>query len=162
MAWKVEVFAVFLMCIFGQFVLLRKDFKPEMLTQIIVSTLMGSLIGFFDSYLPVFQTTPTRILGLVTAIISIGIGSSIVVDMKLIANPADSFANIIGLKLGRGLGFGKNVFDVLFISVSALLGLIFRGKIMAIGIGTVCCMIFTGRAIAVFQHFFKKKLEYFI
>ena len=34
------------------------------------------------------------------------------VNMKLVPNPADALAATIGDKLGKGMGIGKNVFDV--------------------------------------------------
>lgn len=158
----VTSFLTYLTCIFLQFVILRKDFKPEMLLQILLSFLTSFFIGIFDTFLPDLTTMGARVIGLAVGISCTGIGSSIIVDMKLIANPADSLANLIGIKLKRGFGFGKNVFDFAFLATTAVIGLVCRGRILGIGIGTVCAMIFTGRVIALFQKLFKEKTEYFI
>ena len=43
--------------------------------------------------------------------------------------------------------------------ISIVIGMIGAGHIVGIGIGTVVAMICTGRVIAVFNHFLKKKIE---
>ena len=67
-------------------------------------------------------------------------------------NPADGLANIIGTKLGHGFGFGKNIIDFISITVSIIIGLVAKGSIIGIGIGTVITMIMTGRVIALLQN----------
>ena len=54
---------------------------------------------------------------------------------------------------------GKNLFDFSAIVISIVIGMIGAGHIVGIGIGTVVAMICTGRVIAVFNHFLKKKIE---
>ncbi len=155
-------FLVYLICIFVQFLMLRKAFGPERLLQIVLSFVTSFFIGIFDVFIPVINSFPLKFIGLAFAIICIGTGSSLIVDMELTTNPADALAHLIGEKTGRGFGFGKNVFDFSAFIVTVVGGLLFEGKILCIGVGTICAMIFTGRVIALFQKLFKEKLRYFV
>ena len=57
------------------------------------------------------------------------------------------------------MGFGKNLFDFSAIVISLAIGLIGAGRPVGIGIGTVIAMVCTGRVIAAFNHFAKKKID---
>ena len=81
------------------------------------------------------------------------------VDMKLIANPADALADTVGSLMGRDVGFGKNVIDVISVTVSCAIGLVFDGKIVGIGIGTVATMILTGRLVSFFRILLEQKIQ---
>lgn len=54
--------------------------------------------------------------------------------------------------------FTKNCFDLFNICITVTIGLVFVGKIVGAGIGTVCAVIAVGRVIAVFNHFFMDTL----
>ena len=100
-----------------------------------------------------------RLALLVLAIILTGIGAALTVDVNIVPNPADGLARVLGEKCGKNMGFGKNLFDFSAIVISIVIGMIGAGHIVGIGIGTVVAMICTGRVIAVFNHFLKKKIE---
>ena len=51
----------------------------------------------------------------------------------------------------KGFGFGKNLFDGISIVISLIIGFVFTGGILGIGLGTVISMIFTGRVIALLE-----------
>ena len=54
---------------------------------------------------------------------------------------------------------GKNLFDFSAIVISLAIGFVGAGRPVGIGIGTVIAMVCTGRVIAAFNHFAKKKIE---
>ena len=56
-------------------------------------------------------------------------------------------------------GSARNAPGAPAIVISIVIGMIGAGHIVGIGIGTVVAMICTGRVIAVFNHFLKKKIE---
>lgn len=68
-------------------------------------------------------------------------------------------AATIGDKLGKGMGIGKNVFDVTCFCTSGIIGLVFTRHIIGLGIGTVLAVIFTGRVIAVYNYFLKHPMQ---
>ena len=59
----------------------------------------------------------------------------------------------------KGMGIGKNVFDVTCFCMSGIIGLVFTRYIIGLGIGTVLAVIFTGRVIAVYNYFLKYPMQ---
>ena len=88
---------------------------------------------------------------LILAIVITGVGASLTVGMKIVPNPADGLASVIGEKCHKGFGFGKNFFDGISIVISLIIGFVFTSDILGIGLGTVISMIFTGRVIALLE-----------
>lgn len=131
-----------------QILLLRKDFKIYQLLQIVMSLVTSFFIDIFDRMIPAVTPAFGRILILFLAIILTGIGAALTVGMEIIPNPADGLANVIGQKLNKGFGLGKNIFDFSCLVLSVIISLCFAGHITGIGIGTILSMIFTGRVVA--------------
>lgn len=132
-----------------QILLLGKQFKIYQLLQIPMCFITSSSIGLYDKILPMAEGWPAKIMMLILGIVITGIGAAITVGMKIVPNPADGLANVIGMKLHKDFGFGKNVFDFISLIISLAIGLIFTGGIIGIGLGTVAAMILTGRVIAI-------------
>jgi uncharacterized membrane protein YczE len=128
-----------------------RDFPPHQFMQILMSFGTSFFIQIFDDILPVGETWLQKGIMLAAAIVITGIGASLTVGMHTIPNPADGLASIIGMKLGRNFGFGKNVLDLSCIGVALAIGLIFEHSLLGISVGTVIAMIFTGRVIALVQ-----------
>lgn len=107
--------------------------------------------GFYSSF-------PGRIVTLIIAITLTGIGAAVSLNMRLIPNPGDGIVQAISDCIGKSVGFTKNCFDLFNITLTTCVGMIFAGHLIGIGIGTVLAVIGVGRVIAVFNHFFKKKM----
>ena len=71
-------------------------------------------------------------------------------DGKLVQVLADTF--------GIGTGLMKNCVDAFCIVLSLIMGLLFAGKPVGIGIGKVCAVMLVGRVIALFHHIFGKAM----
>ena len=93
------------------------------------------------------------------AIILTGIGAAVTVDVNIVPNPADGLARVLGERCGKNMGFGKNLFDFSALVISLAIGMIGAGRPVGIGSGTVVAMVCTGRVIALFNYFGKKKIE---
>ncbi len=93
------------------------------------------------------------------AIVCTGIGAAMSVNMKLIANPCDSFVHMAGELSGKGMGFAKNIFDLINVSITFVIGLCAGHLFIGIGLGTVLTVIFTGRVIALFNRIARKKID---
>ncbi len=152
-------FVYYAFLIFLQFLLLPKDFSIVQCGQIICAFLTSAFIQLFDLILPSPDGMPFRLLLLFVAIFLTGLGASITVGMKLVPNPADALANIIGKKIGRDLGLGKNILDAVCIILAVILGLAFSGSLLGIGIGTAVSVLFTGRVMALVQGFTNRLYE---
>lgn len=94
-----------------------------------------------------------RVMALVLAVILTGIGAAMSLNMRIIANPGDGIVQAIADCIYRSVGFTKNCFDLVNITVTITVSLIFAGHLVGIGVGTVLAVIGVGRTIAVFNHF---------
>lgn len=100
-----------------------------------------------------------RILFLLIAVVLTGIGAAMSLNMRLIPNPGDGIVQAIADCSGKETGFVKNCFDVFNISITIAAGMIFAGKIIGIGIGTLAAVIGVGRTISAFNHFVRGKMD---
>ncbi len=153
-------FVFYCFCVLIEAILKGKEFKLYELLQIPMSLVTSVFINIFDRYLNIVpDTLGQKLLVLFFAIVVTGIGAATMVNMKLVPNPADALAAMIGDKLGKGMGIGKNVFDVTCFCTSGIIGLVFTRHIIGLGIGTVLAVIFTGRVIAVYNYFLKHPMQ---
>lgn len=146
LAWGTFLYYLFLILV--QFLLLKKNFQTVQLLQVFTSFLTSFFIQFYDTILPQPDGLVWRVLGVFLGVLLTGIGASITVVMQLIPNPADALANTIGFVLKKSFGFGKNLLDLVCISLAVLVGLTFGRGLLGVGIGTLIAMILTGRVVA--------------
>ena len=92
------------------------------------------------------------------ALIFTGIGAAMSLSMRLVPNPGDGLVQVLADAFGIGTGLMKNCVDAFCIVLSLILGLLFAGKPVGIGIGTVCAVMLVGRVIALFHHIFGKAM----
>ena len=99
-----------------------------------------------------------QLLVLLAALVFTGIGAAMSLNMRIVPNPGDGIVQAISDCIHKSVGFTKNCFDLFNVTLTVCIGLICRGHLIGIGIGTVLSMIGVGRVIAVFNHFTKDKL----
>ncbi len=157
--FSVMTFIYYVFLIVLQWIMLRKDFQHIQWLQIVSSLITSGFIQVFEDVLPNFHATALRWIFLIVAIALTGIGASLVVGMHYVPNPADGFASVLGMKLKKSFGFGKNVLDFSSIAISIALGLIFTHHLLGIGWGTIVGMVLTGRVVAWFQPVSNKIFE---
>lgn len=136
---------------------LRKVLWKDLL-QIPFSLAFSLLLNVFGGIIPVAEHVGAQIVMLVLAIVCTGIGAARIVDMHLIPNPADGLAQTLGMVTKKGMGLGKNLLDCSCVGISAVIGLVARGRLIGIGIGTIAAMIGVGRVVALFNRCFETKL----
>lgn len=136
---------------------LRKVIWKDLL-QIPFSLAFSLLLNVFGGIIPVAEHVGAQIVMLVLAIVCTGIGAAMIVDMHLIPNPADGLAQTLGMVTKKGMGLGKNLLDCSCVGISAVIGLVARGRLIGIGIGTIAAMIGVGRVVALFNQCFETKL----
>ena len=153
-------FIVYTVFVLIQFIIKGKNRDLKDILQIPFSLLFSVLINYFSGILDFNYTTIWQnLILLFAAIVVTAIGAAMMVNMKLIPNPADGLAQAIGDIFKKGLGFGKNALDITCVVTTCIIGLVLSGKIVAIGIGTVIAMIGVGRAIAIFNKIFKENMD---
>jgi uncharacterized membrane protein YczE len=145
---------LYIVFVIAEFVLKGKNCKLFDLLQIVVSIIFTRVINFFDSYINLqLDNLWQKLIVLFFAILFTGIGAAVSVNMRIVPNPGDGIVAAVADKIHKKMGITKNIFDIGCIIVSGALGLIFRGKFVGIGIGTVLAMIFVGRVVALVNHF---------
>lgn len=133
--------------------------------QIPLSIVFTRFLNVFSLVLPAFpeenMTAPVmvqRLLILLLALLCTGIGAAMSLNMRIVPNPDDGIVQAISDCIHRSVGFTKNCFDVLNVTITIVISLVCTGRLHGIGIGTVLAVILVGRTIAVFHHFTKEKL----
>ncbi len=136
------------------------------LLQIPLSIIFTRFLNIFSMLLPEFSYQTQTISGymlraavLILAILCTGIGAAMSLSMRLVPNPGDGIVQAIADCIHKTVGFTKNCFDLLNISITISIGLLLAGKLTGIGIGTVIAVFGVGRTIALFQHFTLYKMN---
>jgi uncharacterized membrane protein YczE len=119
-----------------------------MLTDLFNDTITLTLTNYF---------TRTVVLFLALSFTSLGV--MLAINMKLVINPADGLTQEIGVIIKKDFGFAKNLYDGFCVLFTSVISLIFAGRIIGIGIGTVMSAICIGRMISFLNHRFKDGLQ---
>ena len=151
--------------------IIRKENKGVLIKDILqipLSLVFTRFMNIFVLTIPVFEkaypdsfmgSLAGRILVLIVAIICTGVGAALSLNVRLVPNPGDGVVQAIADVIKKPVGFTKNAFDVCSILIAALIGLVFGGRIIGIGIGTILAMIGVGRVVALTNHLFKDKID---
>lgn len=139
--------------------LLRRRFRLFDLLQVPVSVVFSWLINLFNDLIQ-FQTQSLAvdIAIMLAGIVLTGIGAALSLDMQLVPNAGDGLVRALSLRTGKDIGLCKNILDIASAGITVLLGLIFAGKVIVVGVGTVLSMIFVGRVMYLVNRLFKEKL----
>lgn len=148
----------------------RTDRKLTLLMdflQIPLSLIFTRFLNVFSAVIPDFygegkeaaSDMAVRLFFLVIAIMLTGIGAAMSLNMRIIPNPGDGIVQAIADCIHKSVGFTKNCFDLVNISITITVSFLFTGHLVGIGIGTILAMIGVGRTIAVFNHFTYQKMK---
>ena len=132
-----------------QALLLRRQFKPIQLLQIVVNVVFCASIDVFMSMLSFYapQQLFTRVLSAIAGCIVLAFGISVEVAPDLIMVPGEGIVAAISKVSGRRFGSVKVVFDVTLILIAALLSWLFFGNIVGVGVGTLLSAVSVGQFV---------------
>ena len=132
-----------------QALLLRRQFKPIQLLQIVVNVVFSASIDVFMAMLSFYapQQLFTRVLSAVAGCIVLAFGISVEVAPDLIMVPGEGIVAAISKVSGRRFGSVKVVFDVTLILIAALLSWLFFGNIVGVGVGTLLSDVSVGQFV---------------
>ena len=161
--WNVNfafvTFVVYSIFVVLQFLLKGKNRNWKDILQFPFSMVFSLLLNLFGKLMPIaFSSVWQNLLLLAAAMVITAVGVSMMVNMRLIPNPADGLANTLGEVTKKGMGTGKNILDLSCAGIAAVICLLCGKGIVGIGIGTLIAMIGVGRFIAVFQKYFRAKM----
>ena len=161
---------VYIICIIAEIILhARQDMQPEQrkkvfildLLQLPLSLVFTRVMNLFARFIPTPSGTLfLRIPLLILAIVCVGVGAAMTLDMRLIANPADGIVQVISDVSGMKLGLTKNIVDISCVILTAIASFTLAHRIIGIHVGTHLAMFGTGRVIAVFNRIMEKHVKW--
>jgi uncharacterized membrane protein YczE len=150
MAMSTCVIVVFCSYIALQVLLLRREFKPINLLQILFSTLFGYFVGFTNGILGdfAFPTYLGKLGMLAISIMLIAVGVTLYIEVDLVPMPMEGLSLAIAKKTGQLFHDIKIIIDCVVVLISIAISLVFLRNLVGIREGTVIAAIITGKIIA--------------
>ena len=132
-----------------QALLLRRQFKPIQLLQIVVNVVFSASIDVFMAMLSFYapQQLFTRVLSAIAGCIVLAFGISVEVAPDLIMVPGEGIVAAISKVSGWRFGSVKVAFDVTLILIAALLSWLFFGDLVGVGVGTLLSAVSVGQFV---------------
>lgn len=127
--------------------------------QIVVSFIFTGFMSLYSNYVPLASATSIKILYLILGVTFTGTGAAMSLVVRFIPNPGDGITQAISDTIHKKLGTTKNIVDFVCVCLTIAISLIFKKQIIGIGVGTLVCVVLTGRVIALFNDLFKTKIE---
>lgn len=149
----------YIIFVIAQLIIRGKNRRYYDLLQIPLSIVFTRFMNLFNEALIIhFEHFWQNMLLLILAVILTGVGAAMSVNMKLVPNPGDGIVAAFADCIHKDMGFAKNVFDLMCITMTFILGLVFDHFLVGIGIGTVVAVIGVGRAVFAFNYLFKERM----
>jgi Predicted membrane protein len=166
MGFKAGTFIIiFNVCsVFGQMILLRKDFKSFQLLQILVAYLNGQMVNIFCYEFPLTASISTNnymIQGvlLLCGILGISFGVAIMRNVDSLKMPLEEFAFVLSQKICRPLPYVRQAIDIISIIGCVITIFLFELDYSSIREGTWCSMFLLGRSMTYTFPIMKHTLE---
>jgi uncharacterized membrane protein YczE len=140
-------FVVFCGYVLVELLLLRREFRPAMLLQLVASLLYGKLVNLAAAMLA-FLPTPgnygMQLVYLLCSIPLVSFGVMLYLTPDILPNPSEGLTLAISKKSGLSLGSSKVVFDCSVVGLSALTSLAYFHRLVGVREGTVLCALLVG------------------
>ena len=143
--------------IFGQLLLLKKEFTPAQYLQIPVTLLFScviDLVMFLLSGLTV-EAYPARIALLLAGCVTLGFGIAQQVVAEAIYIPGEGLVRAIAAKLKKEFGIIKTVFDSSMVTMAVILSLACCQAVVGFREGTIIAALIVGSIV----RFFIRRLQ---
>ena len=128
-------------------IILRRDFKPYMLLQIVASTIFGTLVNLASSlfsFLPTPQTYPMRLLFLLLSIPTVALGVMLYLAPNILPTPGEGLSLAVSKKIGKPVSSCKTITDCCMVGGSVLVSLLYFGGLVGVREGTVISALLVG------------------
>lgn len=147
------VTVIFCFYILLQVLLLRKEFQPVQLLQIVFSTIFGYFVDFAKRVVGDFAI-PTyfgQLTMLAMSIVLIALGVLLYMDVQLVPMPMEGLSSTIAKKINKPFPTMKMAIDCLVVLIGVVLSFVFLGKLDGIREGTIITAILVGKLIAILK-----------
>ena len=148
-------------CFAGQIFILKKEFKVFQFLQLAVTALFGSVLNFYLYNIPYIlhlnlDNYAIRFCVLITGIILMSFGVSLMITADLTFLPFEGFCKILSLKLKKSFGSVRVCVDITFIIMSFAIIILFKIPNTTIREGTIIYSILCGSMVNVFTKQMKR------
>lgn len=144
---------VYALYVLVQMVLNGKKFQPELLLQLVFSTLFGYFVdaakGVMGDFALPGYLGQLAMLG--ASIVLIGFSLVLYMDVRIASMPAEGLVACISEKYGKPFSKVKTVFDCTSVLVGLVLCFAFLGRVVGIREGTVLTALLVGRMTGVIR-----------
>ena len=157
--------AVYCLYILTELLILRKDFKPHMLLQIVASFLFGQLLNLASgmmAFLPAPGSYALRMLYLLCSIPMVAVGVMLYLTPNILPTPGEGMSLAISRKTGLSVGASKTIFDCSLVLISVVTSLVYFGGLVGVREGTVICALLVGFVMKQMQKPCQKALLRFV
>ena len=152
-----------------QFLILRKNYKAKYILQIVPLLFIGIFITYTSTNyllfcLPIPSNYIIQLLYCLISVVLIGIGVSMFIVADYIPLPPEGLAKTLAEISNGKIKFGnaKIGVDVSLVAISAILSVVFLGKLVSVREGTVIAAVLVGKVVnIIFKHFRQKMLAWF-
>ncbi|MCF0120871.1 MAG: hypothetical protein HUJ65_04455, partial [Oscillospiraceae bacterium] len=148
-----------------ELIILRRDFKPAMLLQIIASFFFGwfvTLAGKCLAFIPAPETYALRLVSLLVSVPLVAFGVMLYLAPQILPTPGDGMSLAISIKTGLRVSSSKSILDCCLAVLSAAVSLIYFGRLVGVREGTVICALTVGFVMKLFMRFCEKPLMHFV
>ena len=146
-------------------VILRRDFKPAMLLQIVASTIFGTLVSLATklfTFLPAPELYIMRLVYLICSIPIVALGVMLYLTPQILPTPGEGLSIAISKKTGKSVANCKMITDCCLVVLSVIVSLIFFGKLVGVREGTVISALTVGFVMKRFMRVFQPALLKFV
>lgn len=132
-----------------QIILLRRNFKPLQLLQLVVNIIFSYCIDLSMSLLSVFHfdNLISQIIALLLGCIVLGLGISIEVAPDVLMVPGEGLVRAISTVANKRFGTVKVIFDTTLVIIAVIMSFIFWGRLNGLGLGTIVSALFVGHIV---------------
>ncbi len=157
--------AVYCLYILCELIILRRDFKPSMLLQLVASLLFGQLVNLATAmlfFLPAPSVYPLKLVYLLCSVPLVAAGVMLYLSPNILPTPGEGMSLAIGKKTGLSVGSAKMAFDCSLVVISAAVSLIYFRGLVGVREGTLICALLVGFVLKQLQKLFQKPLLRFV
>lgn len=154
---------VFLVLIVIQIIILRKEFQPVNLLQVVCSFMFGYFVSITNklsvNILPQCNSYIIQLLYVFISIILVAMGILLYLEASILSLPGEGVMQAISNKTGIALSTAKLFFDWSLVTIAVVTSLIFTRSLMGVREGTVLAAFGVGICLKFFTNYFKIPLN---
>lgn len=157
--------AVYCLYILVEFLILRREFKPQMLLQLVASFLFGQLVNLATVmlvFLPAPPNYAVQMLCLLCSVPLVAAGVMLYLSPNILPTPGEGMSLAISSKTKLSLGSSKTVFDCSLVAISAVTSLLYFHALVGVREGTLICALLVGFVMRQMQKVCQKPLLRFV